>query len=390
MKILYASETYLPTINGAAIFIDEMAREMARRGHEVSIIANSPGFRTFTQKENGITIYRLRSFPTVLKPSQRMGMFNRARIYNLIKEIRPDVIHIQNHFFIGSSALDAGRRLNIPVIGTNHVGPNDISSFLPLPRFIINIIDNLMWKNLASVFKKCTYLTAPSRFAFDLFSKYGVDLPGEAISNGIDLNLFTPARSGKESPLKKKYRLPDKPMVIYCGRLDPGKEMDVWIRSIPYVLENTNAHFLLVGPGVNRRKLQGLAASLDVEKAITFIDPVSYSEMPDFYRLADLFAISSIMESQGLVVLEAMASGLPVVATNFAALPELVHDGENGFLFEAGDSRVMAEKTVKILRDNELARRMGEKSMKFARKHDIRKTYDSFEALYKKWGNCQA
>lgn len=384
MNILYATETYLPTINGASIFTCKLALEMFRRGHEVSVITVSSDFKSHIQKEDNVMVYRLPSFPTILKPSQRMGIFNRARIFELIKQIKPDLAHIQNHFFIGSSALEAANRLKIPAIGTNHMGPGDVSHFLPLPDFMVNLIDKLIWKHLAGVFNKCAYLTAPSKFAFALFAKYGVNLPGEVISNGVELDMFTPAKSGRETRLKEKHSLPDKPIVLYAGRLEPGKGLEVWIRSIPYVLEKAEAHFILVGPGISKKALQKLARSLKIEKNISFVDPMPYAEMPDFYRLADLFAISSIIETQGLVVLEAMASGLPVVAADFAALPELVKDGENGFLFEAGHSKMMGEKITKILNDPDLARIMGEKSLEFAKEHAIWKTYDSFEKLYQR------
>lgn len=384
MKILYASETYLPTINGAAIFTNKLAEEMARRGHEVSIITLSLDFKNYTEKDKSITVYRCRSFPTIFKPSQRMGPFNRAHINKLVKEIRPDIVHIQNHFFIGSAVLEAANRLKIPVVGTNHMGPGDVSGFLPLPNFIKNIVDRFIWNRFASVFKKCIYSTAPSKFAYSLFAKHGVYVKGAIISNGIDLNIFTPSRSGRETILKERYSLPDKPIVLYTGRLEPGKEMGVWIKSIPYVLEKMEAHFVLLGPGIKKKALQKMAKALGIEKNITFIDSVAYAEMPNFYHLANLFAISSIIETQGLVVLEAMASGLPVVATNATALPELVHDGENGFLFEVGNSRMMGEKIVKILGDPILARSMSEKSLKFIKEHAIQKTFDSFEALYKR------
>ncbi len=390
VKILYATETYLPTVNGAAIFTHKLAREMTRRGHEVFVITISPNLRSYTQKEDGVTVCRLRSFSTILKPSQRMGPFNRANINRLIQEIRPDIVHIQNHFFIGVPAVEAANRLKIPVVGTNHMGPGDISCFFPLPGFIKKIVDQVIWKHLGSVFNKCSYLTAPSRFVFELFAKYGADRPGGVISNGMDLNMFSPRRSGKEDILRKKYSLSGKPIVLYAGRLDPGKEMEVWVKAIPYVLEKIQAHFVTVGPGTRKECLQRMAKELRINKNITFVDAVPYSEMPDYYRLADLFAISSVMESQSLTVLEAMASGLPLVATNSTALPELVHDGENGFLFEAGNSRMMAEKIIQILSDTALVRKMGQKNLELVKNHTDQKTFDSFEAIYKRLAHQSA
>jgi glycosyltransferase involved in cell wall biosynthesis len=380
VKIVYASETYLPTINGAAVFTSKLAEEMAKRGHGVSVITTSTDIKDHAEKIKGVNVYRVRSLSTILKPDQRFSITGRSGIEKIIKTLNPDIVHIQNHFFIGYYALEASAKLGIPVIGTNHVGPGDISAFLP--DFMRKISDKIIWNMFAKVYGKCAYLTAPSRFAFSLFSKHGVNLEGKAISNGVDLDQFNASKSGKEPHLKQKYDLPKKPIVLYAGRLDPGKEMEVWIRSIPYVLQQVEAHFVLVGAGVKKKRCQDLVRSLGIKDHVTFINAVPYTEMPDFYRLADIFAISSTIETQGLVVLEAMATALPVIAAGCGALPELVSDGENGFLFDAGNSRMMAEKTARLINNRELAKEMGRKSLQIAQEHSIQNTFDSFEQLY--------
>lgn len=381
MRILYASETYPPTINGAAIFTARLAEEMARRGHEVSVITTSTDIQNHAQKVSGVTVYRVRSLSTVLKPSQRFSVAGRGSIKEIVRSARPEVVHIHNHFFIGSSALEAGKNAGAKIVGTNHMGPGDISAFLP--DFIKSTADRMIWEQFARVYCQCDYLTAPSRFAFSLFEQHGVKKEGEVVSNGVDLGQFRPERSGEEDSLRKEHSLPEKPIVLYAGRLDPGKEIEVWIRSIPRALSEAEAHFALLGPG-NKKSALGLARSLGVEKNLSFIEPAPYLKMPAFYRLAKLFAISSTIETQGMVVLEAMASGLPVVAACCGALPELVNDGENGFLFETGNSQVMGERVAKLIKDPGLSKSMGEKSRQLAQGHSIQGTFDAFERIYNK------
>ena len=382
MRILYASETYPPTINGAAILTSRLAEDMARRGHEVSVITTSADLGNHAQKINGVTVYRVRSLSTILKPTQRFSVAGKGNIEEIVRSARPEVVHIHNHFFIGSSAMEAGKKAGAAVVGTNHMGPGDISAFLP--DFIKGTADKIIWEQFRRVYGQCDHLTAPSRFAFSLFEQHGVKKVGEVVSNGVDLGQFRPERSGEEDRLRKKHLLPEKPIVLYAGRIDPGKEIEVWIRSIPSALSETDAHFVLLGPGVNKKSSQDQARSLGIEKSISFIDPAPYPEMPAFYRLAKLFAISSTIETQGMVVLEAMASGLPVVAACCGALPELVYDGENGFLFETGNSQMMGERVAKLIKDPGLSKSMGGKSRQLAQGHSIQGTFDAFEGIYNK------
>jgi glycosyltransferase involved in cell wall biosynthesis len=135
---------------------------------------------------------------------------------------------------------------------------------------------------------------------------------------------------------------------------------------------------------MEKKILEHLADELGISGHVTFAGFVPDIDLPNLYCITDAFIIAGIAELQSIVTMEAMASGLPVVGVNAVALPELIHDGENGFLFENGDIKSLAEKMTKILSDESLRKQMGVKSLEIIAKHDIHKIIDEFEALYQK------
>jgi len=152
------------------------------------------------------------------------------------------------------------------------------------------------------------------------------------ISCGIDLDRFKPTNDG--AYLERRFAIPtDKPVLLYVGRLDKEKRIDIILRALPDILRVTNVHLVLAGVGKEKQKLEELTEKLGIRKAVTFTGFVPDEDLQNIYRIGDLFVTAGIAELQSIVTMEAMASGLPVVAVNVMALPELVHDGEKRLPF---------------------------------------------------------
>ena len=145
---------------------------------------------------------------------------------------------------------------------------------------------------------------------------------------------------------------------------------------------------MLAGIGKEKRALEGLAEELGIQSAVTFTGFVPDEDLQNIYRVGDLFVMASKAELQSIVTMEAMASGLPVVAANAMALPELVHDGENGYLFSDGNSQMFAEKVVTILSNQAMMAEMSRKSLEIIKDHDINKVVERFESIYSKIASC--
>jgi 1,2-diacylglycerol 3-alpha-glucosyltransferase len=156
------------------------------------------------------------------------------------------------------------------------------------------------------------------------------------------------------------------------------------LRAFKMTLQKTDGHLVVAGSGMERQNLESLMRELQLENNVTFTGFVPDTDLPNLYCIANVFVIAGIAELQSIVTMEAMASGLPIIGVRAVALPELIHDGENGFLFEDGDTKTLSDKMGLLLSDEALRKRMGAKSLEIISKHDIHKIISEFEALYQK------
>jgi glycosyltransferase involved in cell wall biosynthesis len=383
MKILLATESYYPNIDGGAIAQYNLARNLKKQGHDVSIIAPGFSLRKKVESENGTTIYRTRSVKLLYYMNSRyyFSPFPFFEVGKIIKKVKPDIINICSPYPISISALLWARRYKIPVIGSIHVLPQNMLT--PFFNFkFYNIIKEYTWKYLVYFFNLVDWATIPTKTGANMFIKRGLRTKITPISNGLETEVFNPKNNGEY--LRERFNLPNKNIVLFTGRINEEKNLDVLIKSIPYVLKKIDAHFLLVGSGGEyKNKLVNLAQKLQIKDHTTFTDFLDWKDYPNIYNIADVFAIPSESELQSIVTMEAIASGLPVVVVNNGALPELA-SMNNGFLFEPKNSEQMAEKIIKVLSDEELKKNMGANSLKLIKKHSMDSVTCEFENTFKK------
>ena len=164
--------------------------------------------------------------------------------------------------------------------------------------------------------------------------------------------------------------------------MDKEKRVEVILHALSEILRTNNVHLVLAGIGEEKQNLEILSEKLDVQKSVTFTGFVPDEDLQNIYRVADIFVIAGIAELQSIVTMEAMASGLPIVAVNAMALPELVHDGKNGFLFPIDDNQTLAQKVTTILLDNKLQKKMSEESLEIIKAHDMNQIIKKYESIY--------
>jgi 1,2-diacylglycerol 3-alpha-glucosyltransferase len=384
MKILLATDTYHPDVNGAAYFTYRLATTLAERGHNVSVMCPSRSIKNTVSNHEQVTVYGIRSIHLPVYQDFRVSpLFISRTIKQVIKEISPDIIHIQNHFLIGREAVGAAKRLGIPVMGTNHFMPENLTHYLHLPGIAERPARKLAWRQFVRVFEQLDFVTTPTETAAALLAKAGLNKEVVPISCGIDLERFKPTNDG--TYLRRRFAIPsDKQVLLYVGRLDKEKRIDMILRALPHISRVTSAHLVLAGIGKQKRNLEESAGKLGIQQAVTFTGFVPDEDLPNIYRIADVFVTAGIAELQSIVTMEAMASGLPVVAVNAMALPELVHDEENGYLFPDGDSQMLAEKVIAVLSDQAMRAEMAKRSLGIIQDHDIIKTIEKYESIYSK------
>jgi glycosyltransferase involved in cell wall biosynthesis len=387
MKILTATDTYYPDVNGAAYFTYRLATTLAKRGHNVFVMCPSRSSKNMVSNDRGVTLYGIRSVPFPLYRSFRISpLFISRTIRQAVKEISPDIVHIQNHFLIGKEALSAAKRLGIPVVGTNHFMPENLVHYLHLPRTAEKWTQKLAWRQFVRIFEQLDFVTTPTRTAVALLKNAGLRKDVMPVSCGIDLERFNPTNDG--SYLKRSFAIPvNEPVLLYVGRLDKEKRIDIILRALPDILRVTSVHLVLAGTGKEKQELEELTQKLGIKKAVTFTGFVPDKDLQNIYRIADLFVTAGIAELQSIATMEAMASGLPVVAVNAMALPELVHDGENGYLFSDGNSQMLAEKVIAILSNQTMRAQMSKRSLEIIKDHDINKVIQKYESIYDEIAN---
>ena len=381
MKILIATESYYPNIDGGAIAQYNLVCELKKLGHNVNVLAPGYHFKNYIEEIDGVKVYRARSItlPFYMNNRYRFSPFPLFRVRNIIKKIKPDIVHICSPYPIGCCAYLWARKNNIPILSSIHILPeNLLSPFLKSKHY--KKFEKKFWWFLVHFFNLADWITIPTETGAKMYMEHGLKNNITPISNGINTDIFKPNNNGKY--LKERYKLPDKNIVMYAGRITPEKNLDVLIKAIPFVIKEIDTHFLFVGSGGEyKNSLLNLAEKLGVSKYTTFTDFLDWKDYPNIYSIADIFTLPAESELQSIVTLEALASGLPIVVVNKGALPELASFG-NGFVFEPKNSEEMASKIVKILCNENLKKQMGKKSLELVKKHNLKSVAMQYEKAY--------
>lgn len=393
MKILFGTDNFYPNTNGAANFTYRLIEGLVKKGHEIFVIAPSKKFKNTLEKYRGATIYGIRSvaIPKIIYPSGfRIPLITPfARIKKLVEKINPEVIHIQDHFMIGNAVARAGRQLAIPLLGTNNFMPENYIHYLHSPRFANKMLSKLAWKHLVSVYKYLNVLTTPTKTAVSFLKKLDFKNPIISISSGVELDVFNPKNNGNY--LRKRYHISiSKPVVLFVGRLDREKNINTAIKAFSLVLQSIDAQLVIAGQGKEKSNLMNFSKRLGIDKNVTFTGFISNWDLPSLYCMANVFVIASIAELQSIATMEAMASGLPVIAAKAVALPELVYHNQNGYLFRSGDTKSLAQYIVKILQNSSLQKKMSQKSLKIISRHNLQNTINSYEKIYTRLAAAKA
>jgi glycosyltransferase involved in cell wall biosynthesis len=380
MRILIGADTFSPDVNGSATFTRALAAGLASRGHEVHLMvpAKAGQVGTFVEEHVGVNliVHRIYSWRWYPHPWLRFMLPWRvkANAEKITREIKPDVIHFQSHIIAGRGLATAAVKHGLRLVATNHTMPENIVQHVRiLPHFMLGWLIKIQWNSARHWFSKADVVTAPTRRAADFFEK-ATGIPNvHAISCGIDSSLFTADFSPRTENI-----------VTFLGRLDEEKHVDELLEAITKLDPALDVKVQIVGDGEARRGLEARARALGIADRTTFYGKVSYPELKAALTRTTVFGMPSRAELQSIATMEALASGLPVVAANAMALPHLVHPGENGYLYEPGDVDAMAGYLEQILKASpaELTR-LKKGALKTVEPHDIKRTLDTFEALYR-------
>lgn len=382
MRIAYLTQSYSPMISGAALFAQQIAEAMAQRGHQVLVIAASDRGQPYNVQNGNLTILRLQSIYNPMRVGHRFLLNPGRQARKALRDFRPEVIHVHEPLQMSLIAIQYAKRFRIPIALTSHQLPSFVASYLPGP--FKACAERILWIYAGWLLRQFTTTIAPTDTVSVRTNKM-TGVQANTISCGTDLQTFRPPHSEEEEiAARHKWNLPPGvPILLHVGRLDTDKRVDLVIHAAAQTLAESQAHLFIIGDGTQKSALMRLCESLGISQRVHFPGYVSRETgLPEIYRIASLFITASEIETQGIVLLEAAASGLPIVAVRATCIPEIVHDGENGYLAEPGDWNGLSNAVSMLLKDPQKAKSMRETSLHLAAKHELNYTQIAHEQLY--------
>lgn len=371
MKIALTVDSFIEGQGGVSTAVAALARTLRQRGHQVIVYSAADPSHGHTDLDViGLWALRYARFPGGRVP------VDPAKLTRELARFHPDIIHNHSMSAMGIQALAAAHLLGIPILGTSHVYLAGFLNYAPLPLDGQPMVEKAAWQYTATFFNRFPCVTTPSEVMRQRLATAGLHVPSAAVSNGVNINLFHPRR-----PF---FHLHPQPLtLLHVGRLGYEKRVDVVLRAFGRLAHAfPQARLVIVGDGPQASLLQSLAKELEIASRVEFVGQVRHDRLPDIYRQANLFVTASTIETQGLVVLEAMASGLPIVGVDALALPELIHSGVNGFLTPPEDEQALAEAMAQLLLSEDLRLEMGNASRQIALQHSLPRVAEQYEAIY--------
>lgn len=335
MRIGIFTDTYPPYINGVSTSITMLEKALKKKGHQVFIVTVNPEQMKYIYEKNKI---KIPGIPTGIYDYRLTGIYP-IRAIKTIKKWNLDVIHSHTEFGIGTFARIISKQLNIPLVHTYHTMYEDYVHYITKGYFDGTSKKIVEYLTKFYCDKTTKELIVPTKKAFDLFKeKYKVDKNIHIIPTGIEIERFYKEKISlqKLNNIKKECGINnDDKVILYVGRLGEEKNVDFLIDNHEYfVKQNKKTKLLIVGDGPDFEKYKNKIEKLGLEKNIILTGKVPYNNIPYYYNCADIFVTASTTETQGLTVIEAMSSGLPIVCINDESFKNTVIHGLNGFLFK--------------------------------------------------------
>jgi 1,2-diacylglycerol 3-alpha-glucosyltransferase len=391
MRILIASSTYAPAMNGQAVFTTNLAEGLAQRGHEVIVVIDSPRGKGSTTTVNGVILEALPSvYFRYYTAEVHFTPFPAPAVRRLIKEFDPHIVHIQDHFPICRVAVHAAQKFGIKIVGSNHYIPENVAPYMPAYTIFKPLMNWVLWQWMIGVYKHADAISAQSVAAAEMIQRQGLKMPVLPISCGIDLGEFHPDHSIDRQQFRQRYGIePHKKTFMFLGRIDGEKRIDLLLRAAQQ-LTRDDIQLVIAGTGRVERAMHQMAADLELGERVRFTGFIPQSDLPGLMNSIDVFVMPSEAELLSISTLEAMACSRPVLLVDALALPELVRVGENGYLFKPGDVNDLVYHINLLADQSEYWGRMGMVSRQVALAHSLDEAVEKFEELYDRLVSPQA
>lgn len=335
MRIALFTETFLPKVDGIVTRLRHTVEQLQRLGDQVLVISPDGGLTEY----KGAKIHGVSGFPLPLYPELKLAL-PRPSVGYAVERFKPDLIHVVNPAVLGLAGLFYSKTLNIPLLASYH-------THLPeyLQHYGLGMLEGLMWELLKAGHNQARLNLCTSTAMRQALTEHGIERVS-VWQRGVDTETFQPYLVSPEMRSRLSQGHPEEPLLLYVGRLSPEKEID---RIKPVLESIPGARLALVGDGPHRQALEQHFAGT----ATHFVGYLQGRDLASAFASSDAFVFPSRTETLGLVLLEAMAAGCPVVAARSGGIPDIVQDGVNGYLFDPLDERGAIAATHRLLANAE-------------------------------------
>lgn len=331
MKIIMMTNTYTPIVGGVERSISSFTDKFRQKGHDVLIVA--PSFKDAPKHEKDVV--RLPAIQKVNGTDFSVNLPIPRILSDVFQEFKPDIIHSHHPFLLGDLALRMSSNHSVPIVFTYHTMFEDYIHYLPVhnekvKRFVVE---------LAAGYANLTHhVIVPSESVRDVLLERKVTTPITIIPTGINIKNF---RQGNGKNVREKFSISDDSYVVgHLGRLAPEKNLEFLTNCVSQLLKKEKAaHFLVVGSGPSKSEIEKKFEDKGLTERLHFTGVLRDQDLVDAYHAMDVFAFSSQSETQGVVLAETMAAGIPVVALDASGVREIVEDKVNGRLIDKEDEK---------------------------------------------------
>ncbi len=364
---------YHPTVNGVVVSVDAFRQGLRSLGHDVFVFG--PDASGYKDEEPYIFRYPALELPVQKYP---LALPVSPFVDRLLPRLKPHVLHANHPALLGQVAADKSKRLHIPLVFTYHTRYRDYSHYAKLiPQ---DLVKDFIEHWLAHFLRGCHQVVVPSGSIEQMVKDtYGIERGLSVVPTGIDAARFrVPDRDEARAELGLSGKV-----LVSVGRLAQEKNFDFLIRSLARVTEEVDdVQLIILGEGDERENLETLISCCDLDGQVHLPGLVPHDAIPTYFRAADLFAFASVTETQGLVTLEGMAAGLPVVAVKASGTSDVVEHGRNGFLVDC-DEQALAQAILELLGDSQRMAHYSQHSIDLSESFSLENQARKMEAAYR-------
>lgn len=377
MHIAHFTNFYLPVVNGVVRSVESFRQELARQGHNVFVFAqDDSGY-----KDEAPFIFRYPSLSLPMQVEIPAVIPVSPFVDQLLPALKLDVIHTHHPVLLGQAAAKKAEELNLPLVFTFHTQYREYTHYFPISQETFQeFLKDTVQTWLQDFMRQCQHIVIPSQSMKDILVRdYGLQERYTVIPTGIDLEPYRLA-AGKELRASKGWQA-DK-VLVSTGRLAQEKNWPTLLMAAQKVYRKyPDMRVVLIGDGPEKNALQKLAAELGIAERVTFTGKLPFSDVIVYLKAADIFGFASVTETQGLVTMEALAAGLPVVAVDASGTRDIVDNGEQGFLVQ-NDPDALADSISCLLESPERMQKFQSKALEKAKSFALENCTEQLVNVY--------